>query len=157
MASVSVEAHDLLRRCRAALSAGTGVECGRVDRLHRAAFRLHCVELHDGEIRQRGRGGLWRVLQPVIGRKQKRCTAPIISPDALNEYYATIGETTMERASSLGGCLITATPSVHYCHSFKVQLIDFCRTLATMWPSKFTRIDGIRIHFIQKSCFGLGL
>lgn len=101
---------------------------------------------------------MWRVLRPVIGRKQQQCTVPNISPDALNEYYATIGQTTADSVPAPSVDVPTLLPRVLTC-SFKVQPIDLdtlCINLATMRSSKSTGVDGISIHLLQKFFFGLG-
>ena len=43
-----------------------------LNRLCRAAIRRECVPLYSREIERRRRDGLWLVLRPVIGQKQKQ-------------------------------------------------------------------------------------
>ena len=83
---VTAETRRLIRSRRAALDSGQRADYLRVNRLCRAAIRRDCVSLYASEIRQRGHGGLWRVLKPVIGRKQQQCTVPNVTADPLNDY-----------------------------------------------------------------------
>ena len=73
---VTAETLRLIRSRRTALDSGERADYMHINRLCRAAIRHDCVSFYTSEIKQRGRGGLWRVLQPVIGRKQQRCTVP---------------------------------------------------------------------------------
>ena len=147
---MTAETRRLIRSRRAALDSGQRADYLRVNRLCRAAIRRDCVSLYASEIRQRGHGGLWRVLKPVIGRKQQQCTVPNVTADALNDYYVSIGRLTA--ASVPPSPIPTLLPRVMTC-SFKVRPIDFdtlCITLANMRNSKSLGVDGISIDLLQK-------
>ena len=116
------------------------------------------VALFSGEIARRGRGGLWRVLRPVIGCKRQRCGVTGMTPDVLNDFYAAIGPETANSVPTAAVQVPTFLPRVHTC-SFRVTPIDFnslCITIATMRTSKSTGLDGISIDMLQKFFFGLG-
>ena len=81
---VSAGTQQLLQSRRAALAQGDRTEYKRVNRLYRAAVRNESRERYAGAIRRGDKGGLWRVLRPVIGRKQQTCEVPRITPNALN-------------------------------------------------------------------------
>ncbi|XP_043191333.1 uncharacterized protein LOC122364724, partial [Amphibalanus amphitrite] len=66
---------------------------------------------YEGELARGGRAALWRVLRPVIGRKQQQCAVPNITPDALNDYYATIGPRTAAGVPAPAAPVTTVTGS----------------------------------------------
>ena len=157
--SVTADTRDLIRSRRAALDSGERADYLRANRLCRAAIRRDCVSHYTSEIKQRGRGGLWRVLQPVIGRKQQKSAVPNVTVDALNDYYASIGRVTAASVPSSPGPIPTLLPRVMTCF-FKVRPIDFdtlCITLANMKNSKSLGVDGISIDLMQKYFFGIGM
>ena len=91
---VSAHTQELLRRRRAALAAGTRHEYRELNRQCRAACRADCRAFYEQQISRGGRHSLWRALRPVIGRKQATVETPTVTPDALNDYYVTIGPAT---------------------------------------------------------------
>ena len=130
---VTAETGDLIRGRRAALDSGERDDYLRANRLCRAAVRRDCVSHYTSEIFKK-RGGLWRVLQPVIGRKQQQSAVPNAAVNALNVYYASIGQVTAASVPSSPGQIPTLLPRVTTC-SFKVRPIGFdtlCITLANM-------------------------
>ena len=156
---MTAETRRLIRSRRAALDSGERDEYARVNRPCRAAIRRDCVTLYTSEIRQRGRGGLWRVLRPVRGCKKQQFSVPNVTADALNDYYASVGQQTAASVPPPAAPLPTLLPRVMTC-SFKVMPIDFdtlCITLAHMNKSKSLGIDGISIDLLQKFFFGIGL
>ena len=156
---VTAETRRLIQSRRAALDSGEPADYLRVNRLCRAAIRRDCVSLYTSEIKQRGRGGLWRVLRPVIGHKQQQCPVPNVTADALNDYYASIGRLTAARVPPSAGSTPTLLPCVMTC-SFEVSPIDLdtlCITLGNMKKSKSLDTDGISIDLLQKFFFGIGL
>lgn len=156
---VSADTQRLLQLRRGALSRNDRAEYVELNRLCRAATRRECVALYSREISEGRRGGLWRVLRPVIGRRQESCSIPNVTPDALNDYFASIGPTTASSVPRATSAVATRLPRVPT-SSFRVQPIDFdtlCITLGSMRPSKSTGLDGISIATIQKFFFGVGL
>ena len=91
---VSADTQELLRRRRAALTRGSRDDYRGVNRLCKAAIRADCRAFYQEQITRGGKRSLWRVLQPVIGRKQQHADPPTVTPDALNDYYVTIGPAT---------------------------------------------------------------
>ena len=54
----------------------------------------HCQAAHlQRELVKAGPGNVWRVLRPIIGSK-KEAGVPSATPDALNDYYVSIGPAT---------------------------------------------------------------
>ena len=81
--AVTAETQQLLQSRRATLARGDRAEYKRVNRLCRAAVRNDTRARYAGAISRGDRGGLWRVLRPVLGRKQQSCEIPRITPNAL--------------------------------------------------------------------------
>ena len=155
---VTAETRRLIRSRRAALDSRGRDEYLRINRLCRAAIRRDCVSHYASEIQQRGRGGLWRVLRPVIGRKQQQCTIPNVTADVLNDYYASIGCLTAAGVPPAPGPVPTLLPRI-MASSFKASPIYYdtlCITLASMKHYKSLGVDGISID-LQKYFFGIGL
>ncbi|KAF0300638.1 hypothetical protein FJT64_026887 [Amphibalanus amphitrite] len=81
-------AKSVFKRRRAALAGSDRAEYKEANRLCRAAIRRDCRAWYEREIRENSRGGLWRVLRPVIGRKQQQCDIPRITPNAWRHHSA---------------------------------------------------------------------
>ena len=142
---VTPETQQLLRDRRAALRSGDRDEYKRVNRQCRAAVRADSRARYEGELARGGRAALWRVLRPVIGRKQQQCAVPNITPDALNDYYATVGPRTAASVPAPAVPVTTLLPRVLTC-SFRVEPVsmdDLYSALLTMKSSSSTGLDGI--------------
>ena len=116
---VTPATQQLLRDRRAALGSGDRAEYKRVNRQCRAAVRADSRARYEGELARSGRAALWRVLRPVLGRKQQQCAVPNITPDCLNDYYVTIGPRTAARVPAPASPVTTLLPRVITC-SFRV-------------------------------------
>ena len=155
---VSAQTQQLLQRRRAALAGDDRAEYKRVNRLYRAAVRNETRARYAGAISRGDRGGLWRVLRPVIGRKRQTCEIPKITPNALNDYYVTIGLATAASVPAATMRVPTRLPRVQTC-AFKVQATDLdtlYATLLSMKPSSSTGKDGISVRMFQTFFPGVG-
>ena len=142
---------------RAALAGGDRPEYKRVNRLYRAAVRNESRERYAGAIRRGDRGGLWRVLRPVIGRKQQTCEVPRITPNALNDYYVSIGPATAASVPAATVCVPMRLPRVPAA-AFEVRITDIdtlYTTLLSMKPSNSAGIDGMSVRMLQSFYPGL--
>ena len=113
---------------------------------------------YEGELARGGRSALWRVLRPVLGRKQQQCEVPDITPDALNDYYVTVGVRTAASVPSATVPVPSLLPRVLTC-SFRVQPVDIdtlCAAVVSMKTSSSTGLDGISVHMLQIFFPGLG-
>ncbi|XP_043210812.1 uncharacterized protein LOC122375471 [Amphibalanus amphitrite] len=155
---VTPETRQLLRDRRAALGSADRAEYKRLNRLCRAAVRADCRARYEGELARSGRAALWRVLRPVIGRKQQQqCTVPNITPDALNDYYVTVGPSTSASVPAPATPVTTVLPRVLTC-SFRVgpvSMDELYSALMSMKPSSSTGLDGISVHMLQRCFTGL--
>ena len=155
---VSAETRQLLQRRRAALAGNDRDEYKRANRLRRAAVRNESRARFATAISRGDQGGLWQVLRPVIGRKQQQCEVPRITPDALNNYYVSIGPSTAATVPVPTTLVPTRLTRVSTC-SFEVRPIDIdtlCVTLASMKPSNSVGVDGISVSLLQKLFAGVG-
>ena len=155
---VTPETQQLLRDRRAALGSADRVEYKRLNRLCRAAVRADSRARYEGELARGGRAALWRVLRPVIGRKQQQSAVPNITPDALNDYYATIGPRTADGVPAPASPVTTVLPRVLTC-SFRVgpvSMDDLYSALITMKSSSSTGLDGISVYMLQRCFNGMG-
>ena len=155
---VSAETQRLLQRRREALAGTDRAQYKEVNKLCRAACRRDHREQYEREIGRGDRGGLWRVLRPVLGRKQRQCEIPRITPDALNDYYVTVGPTTAASVPPPTVPVPTRLARVSTC-TFTVHPIDIYvlySTLASMKPSNSTGSDGISVAMMQKFFAGVG-
>ena len=121
-------------------------------------MRNESRERYAGAISRGDRGGLWRVLRPVIGRKQQTCKVPRITPNALNDYYVTIGPSTADSVPAATVPVPMRLPRVMTC-AFKVRPIDMdtlYMTLQMMKPSNSTGRDGVSVRMLQSFFQGLG-
>ena len=154
---LTYETQQLLQRRRAALTANDRAEYKRINRLSRAAIRSDCRALYQREIERGDRGSLWRVLQPIIGRKKQQCQTPNVTPDALNDYYVSVGPTTAASVPAPSAPVPTRLPRVTT-SSFKVQPINLdslYSTLLSMKSSSSVGDDGISVAMFQTFFFGL--
>ena len=154
---ITHETRQMLQRRRAALTANDRAEYKRLNRLSRAAIRGDCRELYGREIARGDRGGLWRVLRPVIGHKKQQSQAINITPDVLNDFYVSVGTDT---AASVPAPIVPVPVRVTRVTTtaFKVQPVDIdtlCAILASMKPSNSLSDDGISITMLQNYMTGL--
>ena len=154
---VSAATQELLRRRRTALTSGSRDEYREVNRLCRAATRADSRTFYQEQINRGGAHSLWRVLRPVIGRKQQHADPLAITPDVLNEYYVTIGPVTAASVPTPATPVPVRLPRVTS-GSFKVRPIDIdtlCATLLGMKPSTATGPDGVSVKMLQMFLTGL--
>ena len=154
---VSAATQELLRRRRAALTSGSRDEYREVNRLCKAATRADSRTFYQEQISRGGAHSLWRVLRPVIGRKQQHADPLAMTPDALNEYYVTIGPVTAAGVPTPATPVPVRLPRVTS-GSFKVHPIDIdalYATLLCMKPSTATGPDGVSVKMLQMFFPGL--
>ena len=155
---VSAETQQLLRDRRVALSAGDRGQYKELNRRCRAAVRRECRERYARDIARGDRGGLWKVLRPVIGSKKQRCEVLNITPDALNAYYIAIGPSTAASVPAPTAPVPVRLPRV-VTSAFHVQTVDFddlYATIASMNSSNSTGLDGLSVLMLQKFFLGAG-
>ena len=155
---LSAETQLLHRRRRAALSAGDRPEYKRLNRLCRAAVRRESRERYEGELARGDRGGLWRVLRPVLGSKREQREVPRMTPDALNDYYVTVGPRTAASVPAPIAHVPVRLPRV-VTSEFCVQTVDIDAlhaAIVTMKPSGSTGLDGISVLMLQRFFLGAG-
>ena len=95
---------------------------------------------------------------PIIGRKQQQCEIPRITPDALNNYYVTVGSSTAASVPVATDSVLTRLTRVSTC-AFEVRQINInmlYATLASMKPSNATGVDGISVCMLQKFFVSVG-
>ena len=154
---VTAETKDLLIRRRLAIRFKSP-DYKEVNRLCRASIRRDCVAHINREIAKAKPHNTWRVLRPLIGQKLKQTSAPNITPDALNNYYISIGPTTAASVTRPNSPLPIRLPRVTS-SSFRVQAIDMDTLFATllgMKSSNSTGLDGVSIHMAQMFFEGIG-
>ena len=140
------------------LSQRGGRDCRAGEWLCRAAVRNESRARFESAIGRGDRGGLWRVLRPIIGRKQQQCEIPRITPDALNNYYVTVGPSTAASVPVATDSVTTRLTRVSTC-AFEVRQINInmlYATLASMKPSSATGVDGISVCMLQKFFVSVG-
>ena len=148
-----------MQRRRAALAGNDRAEYKRVNRLCRAAVRNESRARFESAIGRGDRGGLWRVPRPIIGRKQQQCEIPLITPDALNNYYVIVGPSTAASVPVATDSVPTRLTRVSTC-AFEVRQINInmlYATLPSMKPSNATGVDGISVCMLQKFFVSVGL
>ena len=154
---LSADTRQLLRRRRAALKQNNRDLYRVINKQCRAAIRSDSRAHFQREIDRRGRSGLWRALTPIIGKKQTASEPPNITPDALNNFYVTIGPTTAASVPAPTAPVHIRLPRVTS-GSFKVQPIDIDTllvTLLSMKPSNSTGNDGVSVAMLQKFSQGI--
>ena len=154
---VTAQTKELIKRRSRALR-NDASDYSEVNRLCRAAIRRDCVEHVKRELARAGRNGVWRTLRPLIGRKQQQTTVPSITPDALNDYYASVGPATAASVPRLDSTLPVRLPRVTS-GSFKVQAVNIdtlYTTLQSMRASNSTGSDGFSVFMAQRFFAGMG-
>ena len=155
---LSADTRLLLQRRRAALAQRDRDLYRDVNKQCRAATRRDSRAHYQRELAKGGRASLWRALSPVIGKKKTVSEPPNITPDALNDYYVTIGPATAASVPQATAPVHTRLPRVTT-GAFRAQPVDFDTLLAvllSMKPSKSTGNDGVSISMLQKYVFGIG-
>ena len=128
-----------------------------LNRQCRAAVRRDQAAHLQSELAKAGPGGVWRVLRPVIGSK-KEAAVPSATPDALNDYYVSIGPATAASVPRPAAPVPVRLPRVTT-SSFRPQPIDIdslCLILFAMKPSTATGIDGISVDMFRRYFWGMG-
>ena len=109
------------------------------------------------ELAKAGPGNVWRVMRPIIGSK-KEATVPSATPDALNDYYVSIGPATAASVPGPATPVPVRLPRVTS-SGFKPTPIDIdtlCLILSSMKPSSATGVDGISVDMFRKFFWGAG-
>ena len=148
---VSVRTRQLMQRRRAALAGSDRDLYRQINKECRAAIRGDARAHFQREINKNNRTSLWRTLAPVIGSKNARAEAPNITPDALNNYYVTVGPETAASVPAPTAEVPVRLPRVTT-GAFKVQPVDIdllYATLRSMKPSSSTGNDGVSVVMFQ--------
>lgn len=94
-----------------------------------------------------GPGKVWQVLRPIIGSKTETAV-PNVTPDALNEYYVSIGPTTAASVPEPADPAPIRLPRVTS-SGFKPRPIDIetlSQLVMDMKPSNSTGVDGVSVN-----------
>ena len=109
------------------------------------------------ELNKAGPGKVWQVLRPIIGSK-KETAIPNVTPDALNDYYVSIGPTTAASVPQPTEPVPIRLPRVTT-GGFRPQPTDIetlNHLLLHMKASNSTGADGVSIKMLQQFCWGMG-
>ena len=147
----------LADRRRALLPGGQRDRYKELNRQCRAAVRRDQASHLQSQLAKGGPGSVWRVLRPIIGSK-KEAMAPSATPDALNNYYVSIGPATAASVPRPTTPVPVRLPRVTTA-SFKPHPIDIdtlCLILWSMKPSAATGVDGISVDMFRRFFWGIG-
>ena len=112
------------------------------------------------QIREAGRGHMYRSTRPIIAAKKTRNSVPELDPDILNQFFASVGVRTAaavaetRRADPAAGDLPVRLPRVATCQ-FQVRpvtLEELHRIVMGMNGSSACGADGLSMRFV-KQCF----
>ncbi|KAF0314432.1 putative RNA-directed DNA polymerase from transposon X-element [Amphibalanus amphitrite] len=155
---VSAPTRDLMARRRQALRPGGDRENYKeLNRLCRAAVRKDQQAHINRELAKAGPSKVWRVLRPIIGSK-KEAAVPSATPDALNDYYVSIGPITAASVPPPTVPVPVRLPRVTTSR-FRPQPIDMDTLgllLLHMKPSTSTGNDGISVSMFRTFFWGMG-
>ena len=109
-------------------------------------------KFYDQQVMQKGRTRLWHVMRPVLGRKQSQSPSLDITPDALNDYYVSVGPLTAASVPPATAPIPVRLTRV-ITSAFKVHPIDIHTlhaTVLSMKPSSNCGLDGLSISMFKK-------
>ncbi|XP_043234147.1 uncharacterized protein LOC122387763 [Amphibalanus amphitrite] len=154
---LTADTRQLLAERRQALQAGGQRDRYKeLNRQCRGAIRRDQTAHYQRELDKAGPGSVWRVLRPIIGSK-KETAVPSATPDALNDYYVSIGPATAASVPRPAATVPVRLPRVT--SGFRPQPIDLdtlCLVLWSMKPSRATGLDGISVDMFRRYFWGTG-
>ena len=155
---LTADTRQLLAERRQALQAGGQRDRYKeLNRQCRGAIRRDQTAHYQRELDKAGPGSVWRVLRPIIGSK-KETAVPSATPDALNDYYVSIGPATAASVPRPAAPVPVRLPRVTT-SGFRPQPIDLdtlCLVLWSMKPSRATGLDGISVDMFRRYFWGTG-
>ena len=155
---LTCQTRQIIRQRQAALTSGSRHEYRTLNRLCKAAIRRESREFFQRELVKKGRGRLWQILKPVIGKKQTTSLLSNVTPDALNDYYVSVGPNTAASIPAPTAPVPTRLPRVTT-SSFAVQPIDIHTlhgTLLNMKPSTTPGSCGFSMDMFTKFYSAIG-
>ena len=155
---LSSDTRALLTARQAALSHRRRDDYKRINRECRAAIRSDTRSHYERQINQKGRSRFWQILRPIVGTKKSNSRTMTVTPDALNDYYISIGPVTVASVPAANTTLPVRLPRVNT-GSFKVSPIDMS-TLSSivlgMKRSGSVGSDGLSVSILKKFFFSIG-
>ena len=100
----------------------------------------------------------WENFASLLGSKREQREVPSMTPDALNDYYVTVGPRTAASVPAPIATVPVRLPRV-VTSEFCVQTVDIDAlhaTIVTMKPSGSTGLDGISVLMLQRFFLGVG-
>ena len=155
---LTCQTRQIIRQRQAALNSGFRHEYQTLNRLCKAAIRRESREFFQRELDKKGRGRFWQILKPVIGKKQTTSLLSNVTPDALNDYYVSVGPNTAASIPAPTAPVPTRLPRVTT-SSFAVQPIDIHTlhgTLLNMKPSATPGSCGFSMDMFTKFYSAIG-
>ena len=111
---LSSDTRALLTSRQAALSRRDRDIYKQINRECRVAIRLDTRKHYERQVKQNGRNKFWQILRPLVGSKKNVKSHPInVTPDALNDYYISIGPVTVDTVPATSALVPTRLPRVH--------------------------------------------
>ena len=160
--AVSAETKLLMSRRRGALATGGHVsaEYRDMNRAVRSAIRRDTCDDVRRQIREEGRGSMWKVIRSTVDSGKSDRKLPDVTPDRLSDYFVSVGPRVANEVRAAGGrrdvpCRL---PRVSAC-AFQLAPLTLSELRAIVYGMSGSAAcgeDGVSILLVRRSFEAIG-